>query len=116
MILPLAWWANVLIAIPILILGAGRFTRLVTYDDFPPTIWLRVQWDKVTEGSTWNKLLHCFWCFGHWATLLVGAWFVVGIFVPWIAWTWWIVWTWFALSYLVSMLVARDEPIGQEND
>ena len=110
MILPLPWWANLLIALPILILGAGRFTRLVTYDDFPPTIWLRVQWDKLTGESTWNKLLHCFVCFSYWATVFFIAWFVVGIFVPWIAWAWWIVCGSLALGYLVMMVVARDEP------
>lgn len=103
-------WVVVVLAVLVAVVGGGRFTRVVVYDDFPPTIWLRVQWDKLTEGNEWNKLLHCFWCFSHWVSAVVILWFGVGLVVPWIGYAWWIFWGWFAISYLTAMLIARDEP------
>lgn len=107
-------WAVWLIAVVVLIVGAGRITRAVTYDDFPPTMWLRVKWDLLTETSDWNKLLHCYWCFGQWAAAFAMAWFAIGLVVDWIMAAWWIVFVALALGYLVSMLVNRDEAAGTD--
>jgi hypothetical protein len=108
------------------ILGSGRVARLVTYDQFPPTMWLRIQWDSLTEvrkvrtvgapggvavvDNPWNKLLHCFWCFTPWAMAVCLGWFALSFVSPWIAVTWWVFWTWLAFAYVASMIVARDEP------
>lgn len=102
------WWvAAVLIAI----VGAARLTRLVVHDDFPPMVtirawWLRVTWDeKKNDVGSWSKLATCHWCFGPWALALpiATAW-ISGL----AAW-WWLFWGWLAASYLVSILVERDE-------
>lgn len=103
-------WGIWLVALAVLILGAGRLTRVITYDDFPPTIKMRVLWDKLTDDSEWNKLLHCFWCFGFWAGLLGMSWFGVGLIVEWVMIAWWAVFGALAVGYVISMVVARDEP------
>lgn len=108
-------WAVLIVAGLLALFGVGRLTRAITYDDFPPTIWVRIQWDKLTGTSTWNKLFHCFWCLSHWVMLACLGWFAVGYLVPWIMVAWWIFWGWFALSYAAAMIIARDEPAGSED-
>lgn len=103
-------WAVWLIALAVLILGAGRLTRLITYDDFPPTIKIRTLWDKLTDDNDWNKLFHCFWCFGFWAGAFAMGWFALGFAADWIMVAWWIVFGSLAIGYVISMVVARDEP------
>lgn len=116
MILPLPDWATYIVAVLVLVLGAGRLTRIITYDDFPPAIWARAAWDRVTNDGDWAKLAHCFWCAGPWVTLAAMGWFAAGLAVTWIAWTWWLFWGWLALSYVTSMIVARDEPAGGDDE
>lgn len=110
----------------VVLFGSGRVARLVTYDAFPPTIWLRTTWDRFTEvrkvrtpgapggvavvDNPWNKLLHCFWCFTPWTMAVCLGWFALTFVSPWFAWTWWVLWSWLAASYAASMIVARDEP------
>ena len=112
--LPGVWWwvAAALVAV----VGAARLTRLVVHDDYPPSMWLRTRWLRITslrgvdgqrtgvEGP-WSKLLTCHWCFGPWAFALVllTAW-ATNLHVA-----WWVFWGWLAGSYLVSMTVERDE-------
>jgi hypothetical protein len=103
-------WVVVVLGLFVAVIGSGRVTRVIVYDDFPPTIWLRMQWDKLTDDNSWNKLFHCFWCMSHWVMLLCIGWFWIGLFVQWIGWSWWLFFGWFALSYLQAMLIARDEP------
>jgi hypothetical protein len=107
-------WAIWLVAIIVLVLAAGRMTRLIYHDDFPPTIWLRTKWDLLTEDSSWNLLLHCPWCLGFWATVGFSSWFAVGLAVEWVMVAWWIVAGMLALGYIVPMIVARDEPSDSE--
>lgn len=93
------------------ILSSARITRLVVHDSFPPTMWLRMKWDDLTDESDWNKLLHCGFCFSYWATVVVGGW----LYLTWrfggeTAWTvWFAVNGSLALSYLAAMIVERDE-------
>jgi hypothetical protein len=104
------WWVTVILAVPTLILGTGRLSRAIYHDAFPPSIWFRIQWDKLTEGSDWNLLMHCPWCITHWLVLgSMGA-FALGFIWPWVWVVWWLWHTWFALSYLTSMVIVRDEP------
>ena len=98
------------LAILTAVLGVGRLTRLITYDDYPPTIWLRIRWATVTRDSGWSKLATCFWCAAPWLMLPCMAW---GVFTS-FHWTWWAFWGWLALSYVVSMVVARDEPADSD--
>jgi hypothetical protein len=95
-------------------LGVGRLARVITYDDFPPSIKVRIWWDKLTHDGPWSKLVHCFWCLTPWLMLFALAWFVAGIYVTWLAWAWAIFWGWLALSYITSIIIARDEPGGGE--
>lgn len=98
------------LAVVIGILAAGRITRLVVDDKLPPIVRFRAWYDGKTgytpdapEG--WGLLVHCPWCFGFWATVLV---FVTG-------WAsdlhpaWWIIGGVLAASYVVSYLVFHDE-------
>ena len=111
-ILDLEW--ILAIAALVAVLGVGRWSRLVTYDTFPPAVWLRGRWaawtDKSDRRRAWGDLLFCPWCFTPWLMLICIGWFLGSIYVTWLAWAWWLLWTWGALSYVASMVLARDEP------
>lgn len=108
------WWVTLLVAVPILVLGAGRLTRVIYFDAFPPTAWLRSKWDLLTEKSDWNLLMHCPWCLSHWVIAGGLAWFALGFAWP-ILWPiWYVFFGWFALSYLTAMIIVRDEPADDE--
>lgn len=96
------------LALVTLVLSAGRLTRLLVADAWPPSIWVRTTWDRATGDGNWSKLVHCHWCFGPWATAIVGGWALLSH----LHWSWWLVNGWFALSYLTSMVVERDEIVG----
>lgn len=95
----------------IAVVGVGRVTRLVTYDDYPPTVAIRSWWNRLTRGGGWAKLAYCLWCFSPWAMLVCLAWLLIGLgTTPWIVIAWLLFWSWMALSYLAAILVRRDEP------
>jgi hypothetical protein len=100
----------IVLTIAVAILGVGRFTRAVVYDDFPPTKWWREQWAIWTDGTGWLELFTCWWCFSFWAALLCIGWYIGGLFVVWIAWAWWIFWGGLAVAYVAAMIVSRDDP------
>lgn len=102
-------WLLVLI-FATLTLGSGRLTRVVVHDAYPPAIWWRMKWAEITNDGPWMKLFTCWWCLGPWVTLVAAGWFVLGMSILWIGVAWWIFWGWLALSYITSMIVARDEP------
>lgn len=86
------------------ILATARLTRLLVFDDFPPTKWIRSKWDDWTDNNGWNELLHCAFC----ASFYIGA-FVVAIgfasgFHP----AWWATCSVLAGSYVAAMIVASD--------
>lgn len=93
------------LAVLVGIVSAGRVTRLLAQDLFPPTAWLRGKWDAVTNDGPWSLLMHCHWCLSPYVTAGIGAW---GWFSD-LHWTWWAVNGWLAASYAVAMLVERDE-------
>lgn len=101
------------LAIITLILGAGRLTRVIVHDAFPPTIKLRMAWDRlVGDDSSWAKLFHCWWCMSFWVTGIGVGWFMLGQIDGW-AWVnvlWWIIWGTLAMSYVAAIIIARDEP------
>lgn len=106
------WW---LVAVAVAVLGVGRLTRVVTYDKFPPAMWLRQRWtDWVVKHrhEAWNVLFYCPWCMAPWLMALCGGWFALTFTAAWVAWTWWIFWGWLALAYVTSMVIVRDEPAG----
>lgn len=107
-IIQLNWW-QFLLAFATTVMGAARLTRVVTYDDFPPVVRLRILWDRLTNDGPWAKLVHCSWCFSFWATLLAMGTFLLTPLWVWAAWAWWIIWGGLALSYLAALVVFWDE-------
>ena len=103
------WWF--LWAVPVAVLGVGRWSRLVTYDRFPPAGWWRQTWSDLTKNhDEWTNLFFCPWCFTPWLMLVCIGWFLLGFTAVWIAWAWWLFWGWGALAYVASIILAYDEP------
>lgn len=92
-------------AVVIAVLSTGRLTRLLVQDHFPPSVWIRTKWDDITDGGSWNLLLHCHWCLAPWLAIPVILW-------GWLSelhTSWWLLNGWLAIAYLASMVVERDE-------
>lgn len=109
----LAWWQAILAAV-VAVIGAARLTRLVTYDDYPPAIALRMWWDRVTDDGPWAKLAHCPWCFGPWAFGAAALSFLLTFVYPPLAWAWWLWWGILAGAYLTSQYVYFDQGRSDE--
>lgn len=107
-------WLVALLAIAVIVLGSGRLVRVIYYDAFPPSTWLRLKWDALTDRpgylGEWNKLLHCPWCLSFWITLGCVGWLIGGWYVGWLMFAWWVFWGTLAASYLATMVIVRDEP------
>lgn len=97
-----------ILAAATLVLSAGRLTRVLVAEDYPPSIKVRMWWDKVTKDGPWSKLVHCPWCMGPWITLVLMVWAVLSN----LHWTWWLFNGWMALSYATSWVVFHDEDGG----
>lgn len=95
-----------IVAALVAILGVGRLVRVLTHDDFPPAIWGRIKWDTITKDGPWSKLAHCFWCATPWVMAVCIAW----AYLSSLNWAWFLFWGWLGLSYVASMIIARDEP------
>lgn len=111
------WLAVVLTTI----VSASRLTRLATVDKFPPVKWLRTKYEDATDGSDWQWLTLCGYCFSFWTTVIVVLW-------GWFAnaytghptaevWTqvWWYANGTFAASYLAGILMAYDGADGEDD-
>lgn len=105
-----------LLAVLVLVLGVARLTRVITYDQYPPTIAFRSWWiRRVTKGNGWGKLADCWWCAAPWVMApAIGVFFLTPL-QPWILWTWWIGLSWLSLAYVASMVIARDEPADEHD-
>lgn len=102
-------WIAVL-SIIVGIVGVARLTRVIVYDDFPPSVWWRMHWAAWTKDGPWAKLFLCWWCLSFWVALGCIAWFLLIDVHPFFLWSWWIFWGALAGSYLATMLIVRDEP------
>lgn len=103
------WWP--LLALLTIVLGVGRMARLVTHDAFPPAAAVRQWWTaRTAKHYDWTILFFCFWCLTPWIMAVALGWFALTFVHVAFAWAWWIFWGWLALSYVASMVVARDEP------
>lgn len=107
------WIAASIIAV----LSVARTARLIVWDEYPPTIWLRIKWDNATGDSAWNKLLHCQFCLTPYlmAGVMLWAWWAdiadhAVLTDSFWATAWWIVNGWWAGSYLAASYVAYDQP------
>jgi len=111
-------WGYFILAVVVGILSAGRLTRLVTADQWPPVVWVRDRWTDWTQKTErrqgWFLLLNCHWCFSPWAMLGVGAWAVLCRLEGWFGTAWWLFNGWLAASYVVAMVVHRDEGPGED--
>lgn len=110
------WWFA--LALAVLVLGVGRLARVVVFDSFPPAAWVRQKWSDWTAKhghDEWTILLFCWWCFTPWLMAFALGWFTLTFVATWVAWTWWIFWGWLALSYVASMVIARDEPRSSDD-
>jgi hypothetical protein len=85
-------------------LSAARITRLLTWDKFPPTVYLRAFWDRVTNDGPYALLFHCPWCMSFWVTGAVAAW---GYFTEFNE-AWWYVNAVFGFSYVAAWFVLHD--------
>lgn len=97
---------QIIAAVLIGILSVARTARLIVWDDYPPTMWLRMKWDDSTGESAWNKLLHCQFCLTPYLAAGLFAWF-------WFSgghWTWWVANGVWAGSYVAASYVAYDQP------
>ena len=110
-LLEMPWWVG-LIALVIGVVGAARLTRILTHDDYPPAIAIRIWWYKITDDGPWAKLVSCPWCAGPWIFAITLGSFVVSFLHPALGWAWWIFWGWLAGSYWVSQYVYFDEGNG----
>jgi hypothetical protein len=96
----LRWIAIVLVTV----LSAARITRLIVADSYPPSIKIRMWWDRITHDGSWSELVHCGYCFAPWAMVPIVVW---GLVWDWPT-AWWIFNGWLGGAYLASMVVSND--------
>jgi hypothetical protein len=102
------WWVGALL---VGVLGGARLTRLIVHDHYPPAEavrgwWIRLTWNEETNSEgRWGLLATCHWCASPYvfAIVLASAYFSD------LHWFWWLFWGWLAGSYLIGMVVERDE-------
>lgn len=97
----LLWLAIALVSV----FSAARITRLVTYDAFPPSAWVRAKFDDLTNENDWSLLVHCGYCFSFWATIAV---VLSGYFSGWHT-AWWLTNSILGGSYLAAIVMAADK-------
>ena len=110
------------------IVSAARLTRLATVDKFPPVKAIRTWYENKTDGSDWQWLTLCGYCFSFWATALIVGWgYLSGVYgadplaVEGVSEVrvdyniWWAFNATFAASYLAAVFMARDGSEGEEN-
>lgn len=102
-------WLIAIVAV-VAILGIGRAVRLLTSEDFPPTVALRRAWSRLTKEGRWEKVMYCPWCASPYITALSLGWLALGV-LYWepAAWAWWAIHLWAAIAYLASWVVFHDE-------
>lgn len=98
------------------IIGVGsiaRITRLITWDTYPPSAWLRSKWSALTHDGPWAVMLQCGYCFGLYAGLFVVGWAALDLRTDQeIDWPWWAFNAWMAMSYWGSIMMAYDGEEG----
>lgn len=86
------------------VFSSARFTRLLTYDSFPPVAWFRNRYAKWTDGSDWVLLFFCAFCMSVYVTAAV-------VLAGWLSgWhqAWWLVNGISGGSYIAAMIQVRD--------
>jgi len=106
------------------IISAARLTRLATVDKFPPVKAVRNWYEDKTDGSDWQWLTLCGYCFSFWATALIVGWgWLSGVYgdgegrpenhVAFLIW--WVFNATFAASYLAAVFMANDGSTGEDD-
>lgn len=106
------------------ILSASRLARLAVIDKFPPVKKLRERYEERTDGSDWQWLTMCAFCFAPWTTLFVlSTGLMAEVYsqetersydnLPFTLW--WIFNGWLAMSYLAASYVARDGAVDEDD-
>lgn len=94
------WIAAAVIAV----LSSARITRLIIWDKYPPSAWVRSKWDALTNDGEWSVLVHCGYCTAPYVALFtIGS----GYLSDWHL-GWWLFNGWLAASYLAAIVVAYD--------
>jgi hypothetical protein len=102
-------WATLVAATVVGIVAVARLTRLVVDDDWPPMVWFRRKWDRVTENSNWSVLVECPFCVAPYFAAAAIGWAVLSD----LHWSWWLFHGWLAVAYLAAMVNTRDIPADQ---
>lgn len=95
------------------VLAVARLTRLIYFDDFPPSVFIRRQWDRLTKTDPttptnirvgWNKLMYCPYCLSFYVGLAWAIWALGSDF----HWTWWAASAVLGGSYVAAIVVSSD--------
>lgn len=105
------------------IISASRFTRLATVDKFPPVKAMRDWYEEKTDGSGWQWLTLCGYCFSFWATWPIVMWgLFAGVYssdypqvTPVAGVVWWIFNGIMAATYLAGVFMAYDGSDGEDD-
>lgn len=89
------------------VVSVARTARLLIYDDFPPTAWLRVRFTALfDDDNPWRKLVECQYCITPYLAAGMLAWAWASDLNTW----WWVVNGTWAGSYVAAILVSYDQP------
>jgi hypothetical protein len=88
------------------VLAVGRISRLVVDDTYPPAVWFRDLWRRITRDGAWSGLVDCHFCVTPYVAAFSLAWAWLGT----LHWTWWAFHGWLALAYLAAIVAVRDTP------
>lgn len=87
-------------------LAVARLARLIVFDQYPPTLWLKTRYLVLVGDSRWGELVKCAFCLAPWIALGDMAWAYFTDF----HWSWWAFNIWLAVGYVAAMVVAYDQP------
>lgn len=117
------YWVAVALVI---VVSASRLTRLMTWDKFPPTLWIRDTYADLTDGTGWSLLAFCGYCASFWITAALVLWAdLAGVLDGRTAWgtsgdiaqpVWWMVNGTLAASYLAAILMVHDGDDGEDDN
>lgn len=97
---------DIICAVIVGVLSVARTARLLVFDEYPPMVWFRAQWDGRIGEDGWGKLIHCPFCATPYMAAVMAAW----AYFSDLHWTWWVINGVWGLSYVASILVAYDQP------
>lgn len=98
---------TLVLATIVAVVSIARTARLLTYDEFPPALWLRTRFiAALPENSPWSKIAECQYCIAPYLTLGMFGW----AYLSDLHWTWWVINGWWSASYAAAIVMSYDEP------